>query len=60
MLPEILFEFVCEMARTLLVEGVSDRVLAVRPRRRLRGMNDVRLHIRLAIRRRLLTRLAAL
>ena len=60
MLPEILFEFVCEMAHTLLVEGVSDRVLAVKPRRRLRGMNDVHRHIRLATRRRLLKRLAAL
>ncbi len=58
MLPEILVELIIEMVRTLLVEEASDRVLAMRPCRRLRGMNDVHRHVRAATRRRLLKRLS--
>ena len=58
MLPAMLFELLCEMVRTLLVEGLFDRVRDLRIRPRLRGMNDVHRHIRSATRKRLLKRLS--
>ena len=54
----MLFELIVEMIRTLLVEAVSDRVRAVWPHRRLRGMHDVNLHLRSRTRKRLLKRLS--
>jgi hypothetical protein len=58
MLPEMLFELIAELARTLLIEEVSDRVRSFRPRRRLRGMKDVHRHLRHETRRRLFNRLS--
>jgi hypothetical protein len=58
MLPQMLFELVCEVIRTLLVEGVSDRVRTLRARPRLQGMKAVHRHVHSVTRERLLQRLS--
>jgi hypothetical protein len=60
MLPEMLFELICEIVRTLFLEGVSDRVRTLRVRPRLHGMKAVHRHLHSVTRKRLLKRLAAL
>jgi hypothetical protein len=55
---ETLIALIVDFIRTLLIEAASDRVRGLRPRRRLRGMKDVRRHVHRATRRRLLHRLS--
>ena len=55
---ETLIALIVDFIRTLLIEAVSSRVRSLRPRRRLRGMKDVRRHLHCATRRRLLHRLS--
>ncbi len=57
MLTPDIFQFIVDLARTLLVEELSERVRKVRPRR-LRGMADVHRHVRRSTLHRLLNRLS--
>ncbi len=55
---QIAIEFIIDMMRTLLIEGISDRVRVVAGRPRLRGMKDVHRHVHSRVRRRLFNRLS--
>jgi hypothetical protein len=58
MLAESLIEILVELIRSLLIDGLFDRVRKLRPSPRLRGLGDVRRHVHRANRERLLNRLS--
>ena len=55
---EVLFTFVSDLIRTLLIEVVSDRVRGLRKPKRMQGMKEVRRHVHRCNRRRLLNQIS--
>ena len=58
MLADSLIEILIELIRSLLIDGLVDRVRKLRPPPRLRGIGAVRGHVHRANRDRLLNRLS--
>jgi hypothetical protein len=58
MLAECLIEILVELIRSLLIDGLVDRVRKLRPQPPLRGIGEVRRHIHRVARNRLVNRLS--